>query len=148
MPTFRSSRPQSSEFLPYYGKYIDLVSDGDLIATLVSQMEETQSLLREIPPSMSGHRYAEGKWSINEVVGHVADAERIFTTRALRFARNDAQPLPGFEQNDYVKNANFDKYPLAELASELANIRQASIYLFSHLDEEAWLRRGTASGAV
>jgi uncharacterized damage-inducible protein DinB len=110
-------------------------------------MRETQSLLRSIAPAMATHRYAPGKWTVNEVIGHVIDAERIFATRALRFARGDQQPLPGFEQDDYVRAAKSDGYPLAELASELDVLRQATIFFFRHLDEEAWMRKGIASGA-
>jgi uncharacterized damage-inducible protein DinB len=110
-------------------------------------MKETQALLRGLPPSMAKHRYAPDKWTVNQTIGHVIDAERIFTARALRFSRNDSQPLPGFEQNPYVENATFDAYPLADLAAELDAVRQATVFLFSHLDEAAWMRKGVASGA-
>jgi uncharacterized damage-inducible protein DinB len=142
----RTTKPEKSEHLPYYGRYIDLVADGDIVRTLASQMKETEALLLGLPASMATHRYAPGKWSVNETIGHIGDAERIFTARALRFARNDSQSLPGFEQDDYVRNASFDAYPLAELASELVAIRQATIYLFKHLDETAWMKKGVASG--
>jgi hypothetical protein len=101
--------------------------------------------LADIPESNAGFRYAPDKWSIKEVVGHVADAERIFAYRALRFARNDKSPLVGFEQDDYILNASFDDYPLADLASEFHSIRQATIFLFKHLSEGAWLRKGVAN---
>ncbi|MFN2635631.1 MAG: DinB family protein [Gemmatimonadaceae bacterium] len=143
----RPGKPNASEFLPYYARYIDLVSDGDVLSTLTTQMKETQTFLRGLPASLSTHRYAPGKWSLNEMLGHIIDAERIFAGRALRFARNDAQPLPGFEQDDYVRNSSFDSYPLLELASELDAVRRSTIFLFQHLDDEAWMRRGIASGA-
>jgi hypothetical protein len=143
----RTKKPEQSEFLPYYGTYIDLVASGDVVTTLATQMEETQALLRGLPASIATHRYAPGKWSVNEVIGHVLDAERIFAARALRFARGDGTPLPSFEQNDYVANATFNAYPLSELALELASIRQSTIYLFKHIDEAAWMRRGIASDA-
>jgi hypothetical protein len=143
----RTKKPEQSEFLPYYGKYIDLVASGDIVTTLAKQMDETQALLRGLPASIATHRYAPGKWSVNEVIGHVLDAERIFAARALRFARGDGTPLPSFEQNDYVANATFNAYPLGELALELASIRQSTIYLFRHIDEAAWMRRGVASDA-
>jgi hypothetical protein len=110
-------------------------------------MDATQALLRSLPASVSTYRYAPGKWSVNEVIGHLMDSERIFDARALRFARNDATPLPGFEQDDYVRNSNFDSYPLAELASELASLRKSTVFLFKHLSEDAWVRRGVANGA-
>ena len=147
MEAVRTKKPEQSEFLPYYGKYIDLVSGGDVLTTLAKQMEETQALLRAQPASIATHRYAPGKWSVNEVIGHVLDAERIFAARALRFARNDGTPLPSFEQDDYVANATFNAYPLSELALELASVRQSTIYLFRHIDEAAWMRRGVASDA-
>src|SRR6266699_6654897 len=117
--TASATRPAKSEFLPYYERYIALVPDGDVISTLIGQMAETQSLLRALPASVATYRYAPDKWSVNEVVGHMIDSERIFAGRALRFGRNDAQPIPGFEQDDYVRNANFDAYPLSGLAAEM-----------------------------
>lgn len=142
-----ATKPAKSEFLPYYEKYIALVPDGDVISTLATQMTETQSLLRCLPASVATYRYAPDKWSVNEVVGHLIDSERIFTERALRFARNDATPIPGFEQDDYVRNATFDAYPLSELASELETVRQSTIFFFRHMDEQAWTRRGRANDA-
>lgn len=141
------TKPAKSEFLPFYERYIALVPDGDVISTLASQLTETQSLLRVLPASVATYRYAPDKWSVNEVVGHMIDSERIFAERALRFARNDATPIPGFEQDDYVRNATFDAYPLSELASELETVRQSTIFFFRHLDEKAWTRRGLANNA-
>lgn len=147
MAAAREGRPAQGEFLPYYERYIALVPDGDVLATLETQMSDTQALLRGLPASTSTYRYAPDKWSVNEVVGHVIDAERIFAARALRFARNDATALPGFEQDDYVRNSNANAYPLAELAAELDHVRRSTLFLFRHLDEPAWLRRGVASNA-
>jgi hypothetical protein len=142
-----ATRPAASEYLPYYEPYIGLVPEGDVVATLVNQMIETQSLLRALPASVATYRYAPEKWSVNELVGHMIDSERIFTSRALRFARNDPAPMPSFDQNDYVRNATFDSYPLADLASELEAVRHATIFLFRHMDEQAWSRRGIANNA-
>jgi uncharacterized damage-inducible protein DinB len=143
----RETKPEKGEFLPYYGRYIDLVASGDVLSTLSSQMDDTQALLRSLPASVATYRYAPDKWSVNQVLGHLMDSERIFDARALRFARDDATPLPGFEQDDYVRNSNFDSYPLAELASAFANLRESTIFLFKHLSEDAWMRRGVANGA-
>lgn len=145
--TASAIRPAKSEYLPYYERYISLVPDGDVVAILSSQIEETLALLHSLPSSVSTYRYAPGKWSVNELVGHVIDSERIFAARALRFARNDPKPLPGFEQDDYIKNATFDSYPLAELASELEAVRQSTLFLYKHMDEQAWTRRGIANDA-
>jgi len=147
MPAARESRPAEGEFLPYYERYIGLVSEGDVLSTLDVQMKETQDLLHGLPASTSTYRYAPDKWSVNELIGHLIDSERIFCARALRFARNDPTPLPGFEQDDYVRNSKFDAYPLDELASELDAVRRASIFLFKHLEEPAWMNRGTANNA-
>jgi hypothetical protein len=143
----RESKPVEGEFLPYYARYIGLVASGDVLSTLRSQMTQTQNLLSGLPSSIATYRYAPDKWSVNELIGHVIDSERIFAARALRFARNDHTPLPGFEQDDYVRNSKFDAYPLAELASELESVRRASIFLFQHLEEPAWMRRGAANNA-
>ena len=141
------SRPVEGEFLPYYERYISLVPDGDVPALLEEQMIDTQSMLRGLPPAVATYRYAPGKWSVNELIGHVIDSERIFAARALRFARNDPTPLPGFEQDDYVRNSNFDAYPIVELASEWESVRRATVFLFRHLEEPAWTRRGVANNA-
>ncbi|HEX9083546.1 MAG TPA: DinB family protein [Gemmatimonadaceae bacterium] len=141
------TKPTKSEFLPFYERYIALVPDGDVISTLASQLNETQSLLRVLPASVATYRYAPDKWSVNEVVGHMIDSERIFAGRALRFARNDPTPIPGFEQDDYVRNATFDAYPLSELTAEMESVRQSTIFFFRHLDEEAWTRSGLANNA-
>jgi hypothetical protein len=140
-------KPEKGEFLPYYERYIELVGSGDVIATLTRQMAETQALLRGLPASVATYRYAPDKWSVNELIGHLIDSERIFAARALRFARNDPTALPGFEQDDYVRNSSFDSYPLSELASELKSVRESTVFLFKHLQEDAWMRRGSANGA-
>jgi uncharacterized damage-inducible protein DinB len=140
-------KPEVGEFLPYYGRYIHLVGAGDVLSTLAAQMSDTQGLLHSLPASVGTYRYAPDKWSVNEMIGHLIDSERIFVARALRFARADATALPGFEQDDYVRNSTFNEYPLAELASELESLRRSTILFFSHLSEDAWMRRGTANGA-
>ena len=138
-------KPDTTEYLPYYGKYVSLVPDGDILTVLGKQMEETAGLLNSIPESRANFRYAPDKWSIKELVGHIIDTERIFAYRALRFARNDKTPLPGYEQDDYVSNASFDSCTLTDLASELKSVRQSTLFLFEHLDEKAWMRRGLAN---
>src|SRR4051812_925696 len=117
-------RPGKDEYLAYYDRYIKLVGDGDIVTILESQIKDTVASLRAIPDARGTYRYAEGKWSVNEVLGHLIDGERIFSNRALRFARADRTPLPGFEQDDYVPAAEFDKYPLSELVSEFECVRR------------------------
>ena len=143
--TASGTRPAASEYNPYYDRYISLVPEGDVTSTLATQIGETLTLIRALPDSAATYRYAPDKWSVSEVVGHIIDTERIFAGRALRFARNDPAPLPGMEQDDYVRNATFDSYPLSELASELEAVRQSTLFLFKHMDEQAWTRRGVAN---
>ena len=145
--SFRSTRPAAGEFLPYYGAYIDQVRDGDIVDIMSQQLPDMISLIKSIPEADGDKRYAPDKWSIREVIGHVIDGERIFSYRALRFARADATPVPGFDENSYVTNAPFSQVSLADLASELEHLRRATVHFFSNLGEEAWSRRGTANGA-
>ncbi len=146
MPDSIIAPPDATEYAPYYDKYVSLVPQGDILHTLDQQLDYTLALLRSIPESQANARYAPDKWSIKELVGHLADAERIFGYRALRFARNDQTTLPGFEQNDYVNNAAFDECLLHDLASEFEHIRRSNILMFRQLKKEAWERTGIASG--
>ena len=139
------TRPDPTEYDPYFGKYISLVPDGDIVSILSSQVENTLALLRTITEQRGGHAYAPGKWSIKEVVGHVTDAERIFAYRALRIGRNDKTPLAGFEQDDYVANADFNARTLGSLVEEFEAVRRATVQLFKHFTLEEWQRRGTAN---
>jgi hypothetical protein len=143
----REKKPDPAEYLPYYGRYISLVPDGDVLSTLAREMRESQAILAAIPAAVGSYRYAPEKWSVNEMIGHMIDTERIFSVRALRFSRGDTSPLPGFEQDDYVRNASFDSYPLSELAAELETVRRSTLFLFRHLTEDAWMRKGVASNA-
>lgn len=147
MSTSAIGRPAPTEHAQYYEKYVSLVPEGDIVSTLSRQAETTLSLLSSIPEAQADSRYAPDKWSIKEVVGHVIDCERIFAYRALRFARNDPSPLPGFEQDDYVRNAAFGAISLTDLAAEFESLRGASVYMFKSLTAEAWLRSGSANGA-
>ena len=139
------ARPGSDEYVPYYQKYVALVPDGDLVAALGAQIGETLSLLRSIPEERASYRYAPGKWSVKEVVGHMSDVERIMTYRAVRIARGDATPLPGFDENAYVLAANFEARPLAWLAHEFREVRRATVALLETLDPDAAARRGSAN---
>jgi DinB superfamily len=139
------ARPSSDEYAPYYEKYIALVPEGDIVTTLTKQLDTTLTLLREIDETQAGKRYAPDKWSIKELLGHVIDTERIFGYRALRFARNDQTPLAGFEQDDYVRSANFDARRFADLTKEFELVRRNTIELFNSLNDEGWSKRGTAN---
>lgn len=139
-------RPDPSEYNTYYGRYISLVPDGPIVDRLREQIGETLAVLRALPESRGEHRYAPGKWSIKEVVGHVADGERVFGYRALRIGRGDETPLPGFEQDDYVRHGGFSARTLRHLLDELEAVRRGTVLLLEGLDETAMKRLGTASG--
>lgn len=142
---FRSIRPTADEFPQYAAEYVALVPDGDIVDILSRQVSETVALLRSIPESGADYRYAPEKWSIKEVVGHMADAERVFSYRALRFSRADATPVEGFDENTYVVHAPFTRIALDTLTNELEHLRRCTIHLFANLDSEAMERRGTAN---
>ncbi len=139
-------RPHPSDYAPYYGRYIDLVPEGDLLELLASEHAATQRLLRAVPAEREGHRYAPDKWSIREVVGHVADSERLFAFRALHFARQDPAPLPSMEQEVWARGSNAGTRPLGELLDEWAAVRAATIAFCRSLDPTVCARRGIASG--
>jgi hypothetical protein len=137
--------PDPSEHDPYYAAYIALVPEDDLIAALAAQQEETRRLLESVSDERASFRYAAGKWSVRQVVGHMTDAERVFQYRAMSFARGEKVSLPGFDEEAYVHNANFDKLPIATLADGLKSVRRATIDLFRTFDDEIWGRSGVAN---
>lgn len=138
-------RPQPSDAAPYFQRYIDLVPDGDIVQLLTQAKAVMTALLQSLPPDKWDFRYAAGKWSIREMLLHIIDTERIFTYRALRIARNDQTPLPGFEQDDYVTFSNASNRSWSSLISEYLAVREASIQLFKNFTPEMWQHTGTAS---
>lgn len=145
MKTLTSNAPHNSEYAPYYGKYISLVANGDVLNTLSTQLDRMDQVLFGLEDEKANAAYAPGKWTIKQLLGHITDTERIMSYRALRIARGDKTPLAGFEQDDYVATAAFDSLSLTELLQEYVAVRRATILLFRHLPAEAWDRRGTAS---
>jgi len=139
-------RPEPDEIPSHYVGYIKRVPEADPVIVCASQIEETATLLRPLSETDALYRYGRGKWSIKEVVGHLADTERIMAYRALRIARGDTTPLPSFDENAYVPAAKFDGRSLADLVGELRTVRAATLALLRTFDAEAWRRRGTASG--
>ena len=138
-------RPDPSEYSPYFQRYVDLVPEGDILAAMQAQAGATAGLLRGLDEERSNYRYAPGKWTIKQVVGHMGDSERIFAYRALSISRGETNPLPGFDEDSYVRGADFDSWPFADLVDSLAIIRRANVLMFRHLSEDAWDRRGVAS---
>lgn len=148
VPPAVPARPDRDEYAPYYAGYIDEVPDGDILEVLATQGEATVALLEGVPEDRGDHRYAPGKWSLKEVVGHVNDVERVFALRALAFARGERAALFGMEQDEWVAAAGFDRRTVRSLAAEFHAIRGATLHLLRGLAAADWLRRGTASGVV
>jgi uncharacterized damage-inducible protein DinB len=138
-------RPEATEYAEYYANYISKVPGTDALGVLESQRLQMLQLFAGRSDRDGSFRYAPGKWSVKEVLGHITDTERIFSYRALRIARGDQTPLPGFEQDDYVRSGAFGARKLADLVEEFGAVRGASIALFRSFNEEAWSRRGVAS---
>ena len=139
-------RPEADEIPPHFVGYISKVTESDPLAVLTSQIDVTVGLLRGLSEADALKRYAPEKWSVKEVVGHLTDTERIMAYRALRIARGDETPLPGFDEKAYVPPAKFDARPLADLVADFRTVRNATLGLFKSFDADAWRRRGTASG--
>jgi hypothetical protein len=140
------TRPQPDEHAPYYGKYVSLVPEQDILSVLESQLDETVEMLGSIPESQAVVLHPPYTWTIKQVVGHVTDGDRIFGYRALRIARGDTTPLPGFDENEYARAPEFNVLPLASLVSEFESVRRSVISLFQNLTNESWARRGEANG--
>ena len=139
------ARPRPGTYGTFYQTYVDLVPDGDMRRLLPVIFDADFRALRTIPPEQERHRYAAGKWSIRESVGHMIDTERVFSYRALRVSRGDTTPLASFDENRFVSGARYDDIPLEQILSELMAVHAATILLFENMADEAWDRMGTAS---
>jgi hypothetical protein len=139
-------RPEPSEYHEFYAGYVERVPETDVVPVLEAQVDEIRRLAAAVPAEKERHRYAPGKWSVREVFGHLSDAERLFGYRAACIARGDQTPLPGFDQDEYMKAARFDEIPLADLADELIHLRLGNLPTFRRLAPEEWSRQGNASG--
>src|SRR5690349_4484903 len=140
-------RPAPGDAAPYYFRYIDLVEGGDVLAILGAGVGETRRALAKLPPDRETYRYAPGKWSVRDLVGHVLDSERVFGHRAFHIARADPAPQPSMEQDDYVKSAGADRRPLAAMLEELDLLRRSHLAMFAGFDGTAWERVGVAAGS-
>ena len=145
MATFVVAKPERSEYPEDIAHYISLVRHSNIVTGLLAQVDDTMSLLHTISAAQSLERYAPGKWTIRDVIGHLIDSERIFTYRALRIARGDQSPLRGFEQDDYVRAAGADRRTWGSLKEELELVRRSTVAFYANLEPEAWLRVGTAN---
>jgi len=140
------SRPDRGEAAEYYFTYIDKVPDGDIVAILEAQLPETLAVLRDITEEQSRHHYAPGKWTIRQMMGHVSDTERLFVFRAMWFARGLEPALPSFDQEVAVPASGADERSWRSHVDEFDAIRASTLAFFQHLPDDAWMRRGTASG--
>jgi hypothetical protein len=142
------NRPTPAEFSPFYAGYIANVPAGDIVSILRDQLAETLALFDGLTETDAELPYAEGKWTLKQVLGHLADTERVLSCRALRIARGDATPLPGFEEKDYAEEAASNDRTLVDLRNDLAACRTATVALFDGLPGQAWERTGTANEAT
>lgn len=141
------SRPGEGEFAEFHRGYLAAIeSEPDAIA-LLERQRPTIDALAALPPEAAGHRYAEGKWTVREVIGHLSDAERVFAYRLLRIARGDATPLPGFDEQKYVPASGAEQRDVRDLAEELAAIRTTTLMLVRSLSDEALAARGVVNGS-
>ncbi|WP_435168216.1 DinB family protein [Paenibacillus glycanilyticus] len=138
-------RPQEGEYQGFVTGYINLVPEGDLIALLAEQQAETNRIYSGLSDEKAEYRYAEGKWSLKEVLGHVTDTERIMSYRLLRIARGDSTPLPGFDQDAYMEGNPFEGLSVSDLLENYNAVRQATIVLLKQLPKEAFTRLGISN---
>lgn len=145
MANFIPGVPQPDEYKPHFAGYVSrAIHITDPIQALQDQLAEVMATFKPLDESKQLHRYAPGKWSVKEVVGHITDTERVMSYRLLRVARADQTPLPAFDENLFVANARFDECAWPELLEEFEQVRKASVLLLRHLPVEAWLRRGVS----
>jgi len=138
-------RPKETEYAPYYQKYVDTVEGDDIIWALDKQINEFIEFINTIPEEKKTYSYAVGKWTTAEVLGHINDTERIMAFRALWFARNEPTPLPGFEQDNFIKYSNFNRRTLQSFMDEFSHLRKSNNILFGSFGEEALHRQGISN---
>jgi hypothetical protein len=139
-------RPAPREYASFYAGYVSLVPETDALAVLAAQPAELQALAAMVPADREQHRYAPGKWSVREVFGHLTDGERVFGYRAFCISRGDQASLPGFDENEYIAGADYDRLPLQELAADFSALRQSNLSVLRRLSANDWARSGTANG--
>ena len=139
-------RPAPGEFAPFFARYVKLVPETDILPVLAAQPAEIRRLAGALPADRETFRYAPGKWSIREILGHIGDAERVFGYRAFCISRGDQSPLPGFDENDYIAESAYDERTVAELADDFAGLRAANLAVLGRFDPARWARVGNANG--
>lgn len=138
-------RPENTEYSEWYAGYVGSVAETDIVSVLEKQTEDVKNFFSEITEEKGLYRYAEGKWTIKEVLSHLIDGERVFAYRAFRISRKDETPLAGFDQDPYIENSNSNERTIPDLVEELVLLRQANMFIFRNLKETDWDIFGTAS---
>nr|MBC7612841.1 DinB family protein [Pseudopedobacter sp.] len=143
-------QPLTNEYNPFYEGYIQLASAGNqpILKRLKSQLNAIDDFLADIPAKKYDYAYADGKWTVKQVISHLIDTERVMTYRAMRIARNDQTDLPGYDQDLIVANTDIDKYSYEDLVDELVMLRQANLFFFKCLTDDDMRKKGTANGNV
>jgi len=139
------NRPETTEFAPYYNNYISLVDGNDVLRTLAGQPAEVRALVADLSEEKGTFAYAEGKWTIKELLSHIIDGERIFSYRVLRISRGDGTPLEGFEQDDYIETSNANNRSFDDLLEEFDLQRRSNMLMVNNISDEGSKRMGTAS---
>ena len=139
------AKPDPSEYSPSYAGYVANVTEDDVVDAMEKQAAETAALLARVDEEKGTYRYAPEKWSVKQVVGHLTDGEHVFAYRALAIARGDKASLPGFDENEYMQNSNFDERSMRSIAEAYAAARASTLALFRGFSDEAWQRVGTAN---
>lgn len=139
------SRPGKTEYDPYYETYVSLVPEGDIVDILEAQAGEVNELFSSLPEEKGPYAYAEGKWTIKELLGHLIDGERMFMYRTFRISRGDKTPIEGFEQDVYIENARSNARTFAGMLEEFTALRRANVASYRHFSEDDWSRTGTAN---
>jgi hypothetical protein len=140
------AKPGNTEYPSYYHTYIGKVPYNDLIIALKTSGSEFADFIRSVPADKLSYRYADGKWTIKEIIGHIIDAERVFTYRAMRFSRNDKTALPGFDENIYVPESRASERTITELIEEYEAVRASSIAFFTSITPQMAERTGICNG--
>jgi uncharacterized damage-inducible protein DinB len=142
----KDKRPAKNDYAAFYEPYISKISSKNIVSTLEKSLPENMTYLRLIPKEKWDYSYEEGKWTIKEILVHLIDAERIFANRALRIARHDRTPLPGFDQNEYAPYMEANERTIDSILEEYEAVRRSTITLFKNFNEKMWYRHGLASG--
>lgn len=140
-------RPNKGDYPEYAQKYIDLIEGDDIIWILHQTSKEMSDVINSFPQSKGDYSYAEEKWTVKQVIGHLSDTDRIFAYRALAIARGESQPLPSFDQDLYVERGNFNSKNLAEISYEYRLTRESNLLLYRSFDKSVYQNRGIAAGS-